>query len=89
MAGAVGKMDGIMGGILPQNIPIEAHLVTTESPESHSAQSTSAMLLIFIWRPRRDSNPCYRRERAVSWAGLDDRDFVRKLNAFGTFKLFP
>jgi len=21
-----------------------------------------------MWRPRRDSNPCYRRERAVSWA---------------------
>src|SRR5580698_10141993 len=20
------------------------------------------------WRPRRDSNPCYRRERAMSWA---------------------
>jgi hypothetical protein len=28
----------------------------------------------FIWRPRRDLNPCYRRERAVSWAGLDDGD---------------
>src|ERR1039458_5051799 len=26
------------------------------------------------WRPRRDLNPCYRRERAVSWAGLDDGD---------------
>ena len=22
--------------------------------------------LLFCWRPRRDSNPCYRRERAVS-----------------------
>ena len=28
----------------------------------------------FCWRPRRDLNPCYRRERAVSWAGLDDGD---------------
>ena len=26
------------------------------------------------WCPRWDSNPCYRRERAVSWAGLDDGD---------------
>ena len=26
------------------------------------------------WRPRRDLNPCYRRERPVSWAGLDDGD---------------
>ena len=24
--------------------------------------------------PRRDLNPCYRRERPVSWAGLDDGD---------------
>jgi|HubBroStandDraft_4_1064222.scaffolds.fasta_scaffold34761_3 hypothetical protein len=29
---------------------------------------------LFCWRPRRDLNPCYRRERAVSWAGLDDGD---------------
>lgn len=28
------------------------------------------------WRPRRDSNPCYSLERAVSWAWLDDGDFV-------------
>jgi hypothetical protein len=30
--------------------------------------------LLILWRPRRDLNPCYRRERAVSWAGLDDGD---------------
>jgi hypothetical protein len=30
--------------------------------------------LVRIWRPRRDSNPCYRRERAMSWTGLDDGD---------------
>ena len=29
-----------------------------------------------IWRPRRDLNPCYRRERPVSWAELDDGDVV-------------
>ena len=28
------------------------------------------------WRPRRDLNPCYRRERPVSWARLDDGDAV-------------
>ena len=28
----------------------------------------------FNWRPQGDSNPRYRRERAVSWAGLDDGD---------------
>src|SRR5579884_3258907 len=27
-----------------------------------------------VWRPQGDSNPRYRRERAVSWAGLDDGD---------------
>lgn len=26
------------------------------------------------WRPQRDSNPCFRRERAVSWTRLDDGD---------------
>ncbi len=26
------------------------------------------------WRPRRDLNPCRRRERPVSWARLDDGD---------------
>ncbi len=25
-------------------------------------------------RPRGDSNPCYRRERPMSWARLDDGD---------------
>ena len=28
------------------------------------------------WRPQGDSNPRSRRERAVSWAGLDDGDPV-------------
>ena len=27
-----------------------------------------------MWRPQGDSNPRRRRERAVSWARLDDRD---------------
>jgi hypothetical protein len=27
-------------------------------------------------RPRRDLNPCCRRERPVSWARLDDRDVM-------------
>jgi hypothetical protein len=27
-----------------------------------------------VWRPRRDLNPCCRRERPMSWARLDDGD---------------
>ena len=33
MAGAVGKLDGIMGGMLGQTVPGGLQLVTTESPE--------------------------------------------------------
>lgn len=32
MAGAVGKLDGIMGGMMPEVKPGTPHLVTTESP---------------------------------------------------------
>ena len=39
-----------------------------------------------MWRPQGDSNPRRRRERAVSWARLDDRDliYVKPL-----WKLYP
>ncbi len=37
MAGAVGKLDGIMGGMLPETCPGEPQLVTTESPENSFA----------------------------------------------------
>jgi hypothetical protein len=36
----------------------------------------SVLAIERIWRPRRDLNPCYRRERPVSWARLDDGDAV-------------
>ena len=42
MAGAVSKMDGIMGGIMAQMSRGEADLVTTESPEMHSLRDVSA-----------------------------------------------
>ncbi len=36
------------------------------------------------WRPRRDSNPCYSLERAVSWAGLDDGDVLSEARSILT-----
>ncbi len=33
------------------------------------------------WRPVRDLNPCYRRERAMSWTGLDERDAISDVAA--------
>lgn len=44
-----------------------------------SSLCTQCWSLMKVWRPRWDSNPCYRRERAVSWAGLDDRDAEMQL----------
>jgi integrase len=42
MAGAVSKMDGIMGEFMPKSIAGEAHLVTTESPELLALVGASA-----------------------------------------------
>ncbi len=45
------------------------------SPKRRGKEGISGKCLI-IWRPRRDLNSCYRRERPVSWARLDDGDMV-------------
>ena len=47
----------------------EANLAEKEISQAQSAVSGERE-----WRPRRDLNPCYRRERPVSWAELDDGD---------------
>ncbi len=43
---------------------------TNEKEKPHCRHSEA----FFNWRPQGDSNPRRRRERAVSWARLDDRD---------------
>jgi hypothetical protein len=34
MAGAVGKLDSVFGGVMPENAPAEAQYVTIASPDS-------------------------------------------------------
>ena len=43
--------------------PVLSHPFVTESKEAYETNSVTALE---SWRPRRDLNPCYRRERAVS-----------------------
>jgi hypothetical protein len=50
-------------------------MTTRESAtENEKAPAKNSQVLDFIERPQRDLNPCCRRERPVSWAGLDDGD---------------
>ncbi len=47
MAGAVGKMDRILGGMLPESVAGELRLVTTESPKnSHEAACSSELFAL-------------------------------------------
>ncbi len=50
-----------------------------------SGQTDVNLTAFLLWRPQGDSNPCRRRERPVSWAGLDDGDMfiVTSLSRFG------
>lgn len=54
---------------------------TSDGPNSPASRPAGALLpggrispMAGKWRPRRDLNPCRRRERPVSWARLDDGD---------------
>ena len=51
----------------------EAPNTKAKSPSAFSAEGLST-----IWCPHGDLNPSRRRERAVSWARLDDRDLILK-----------
>ena len=43
----------------------------------------------FIWRPQPDLNRCCRRERPVSWTGLDDGDAIEKNHLVGRVGFEP
>ena len=51
-----------------------AMAVTHNEYKKEKATSPEKSDLIEIWRPLPDLNRCRRRERAVSWAGLDEGD---------------
>jgi site-specific DNA recombinase len=64
-------------GILSPNYrkPFDLLAVTNTAFKDKKATFTGKSDLFDIWRPLPDLNRCRRRERAVSWAGLDEGDF--------------
>ena len=59
------------------NVKNEGILAVLEQKEKLSTGGVTPVLnSIYKWRPQGDLNPCRRRERAVSWARLDDGDAV-------------
>jgi len=65
MAGTVGQFDSVFGEVMPENSAGEVRIVTIASPDSAPAESVARNSLK-NWRPQGDSNPRYRRERAMS-----------------------
>jgi hypothetical protein len=59
---------------------LRAYVETPErdvvEPETETLSDEGVLRSRDYWRPRRDLNPCCRRERPVSWARLDDGDAV-------------
>ncbi len=62
LAEAVGRLDGVFGEFCYPDLTKEKALA-----------DESLQVLDKKKRPVRDLNPCYRRERAMSWTGLDER----------------
>src|SRR5215471_8955085 len=51
----------------PRDAKKRAKVRVLSSPQRHhtrAADGRSKLIALFCWRPRRDLNPCYRRERA-------------------------
>ncbi len=56
------------------NKPFDMIAITNDEYKQKKATSPQKSDLIEVWRPLPDLNRCRRRERAVSWAGLDEGD---------------
>ncbi len=52
----------------------KGRIIAVETPRETPRRAVGGKNAREQKRPRRDLNPCYRRERPVSWAGLDDGD---------------
>ena len=61
-------------GVRPQPGYFYVSWVTDEIVERGKPTGNRDVVDLKDWRPRRDLNPCRRRERPVSWARLDDGD---------------
>ena len=70
------KLPGYFGGMKCQcEAVVDSRLIDAVGPSGKRKRAAEDRQLFEIdWRPQGDSNPRYRRERAVSWAGLDDGD---------------
>ena len=54
--------------------PFDLLAVTNKEYQIKKATFQEKSGLLNLWRPLPDLNRCRRRERAVSWAGLDEGD---------------
>ena len=69
------KLDGIIAEPRPNFLkPFGILADTNREYQIKKATSQEKSDLLNIWRPLPDLNRCRRRERAVSWAGLDEGD---------------
>ena len=67
------KLGAVLIHGVQMNWPLSKKLTIQKNHYKHSG-----LLEAKKWRPQGDSNPRRRRERAVSWARLDDGDFPDK-----------
>jgi len=67
LAGAAKQLDGVFGDVLElQAVPKTEPLSPLGVPAPKTTSDADEQIVSYEWRPQGDSNPCYRRERAVS-----------------------